>query len=1433
MGVGVEEGEELGEDEEEVGQEEEQERGAEVVGTPVRRSVAEPSVNRLLETGAHASPAFVRDFRLSGSARRESSLRESIGFDPFKEEELEDGSPRKRMRLSYGTPEKRWRVMNEPRNLNMEFAEDQVVETSPADGGTERALEIQTYGENVTMGETNAGKDLEAALERDVISKQPEGWFVEAAPEAIEHQPASSPMALSQSKPQMAPPPLPKLSVALSSPPAVESEITETQNNPLAPKLQPVSGTNLPLPSPFPASETTTRSLPLPDHASSPNAIEMISAESSAPEIRQLQRPNEIPDTYSDEEAAFSSPIRIVSPPNKEPKFAANQKKTRNMPKSSPAADELQATENEVISEPVARGTSDVLQHEATSPNASVAEEMLPMMPLTSAEPKVAQTQPQRLQQTHQRSVTEEQDHVMDDSTKQVEEEFQFDEDAARSQLLGIEPSVVESTTPKGSPPKRQDVIQATTYETDELYDITPPRETAKRQTEMSAHAATSPKLAFSYNEEPQNSRLSEDDDIQPQASYLQSGPAFKPTYTPALDAPSMLTLDGASHCEPQSPSKTSPWARPDAILTTPASRMLGRGEKPAPLSAPLSEKDKERNRTFRNLFGFRSPSPTKNVETALRVEGGVETSPWGFSSVQRFEDDERKSEAAVQETLREEPGPARAEVPRGKSVTQGAVMAKGEAQSGVTSDVYRASDIAGAPNEGAPASSQPPTTASALHTQYVDDSTVLQGVDRDKSEPPSSANVNDVTVIEDDETSPQPPTVLDDEYAKDTEEQDEEIPDVGPSTTTSRRGSAHSTVPSLSLKAPVTEPLNASSLVELSSSSSATSPQFNEPPDVENLDLSQPKHAFRPQSSPQHHAQHLKAETVADSFDSPASIVVDDSSRLSTRDGPGFDRGEAIEEEALKVPPRVFPKPSEESPASTSASVQEERSFPMPTPTTSFEPTAKFAPSQELGSLSPVPVSQAFGKHSPDELARKHEMSPMSRQHEERSQQQQTAVVEISSSSPPSQHEYQMRQVVDQDDYLLSDFVEQEHIGSPQSPFKNPEESQSQLSFANQEENAVDDSTLAQRPALNPPAAAREDQLYPDLPPTPLDSQSQLLQTADLMHSNQAGDQSERMLPPTPQLTKRASENNAGDQLNHMVDEQAQPQAQSTTPKGTPSFRKSFSGRLSHVPDVISAWFSPRRSTGVTQEKPPPLVPVEDRVNHTTAIRDTTPTPANGTPLPPSTAPSRLEKQPNPNQGLSTPHAYFTPLAHLDRSLNAQSQSASASPTLDILAVVISNSKPAERAKAGPRDYYTLFKIGDPSLPPEESKRVEIFRPWKATLPFAQVGDIVLLRGFVVKSRKRTAYLLSTEASAWCVWRFAEVEKGLEGAVRAKRRRSSQGGLGVREEIKGPPVEFGDVERERVDRLREWWVGEHGEGRFKEAQGEVAEATEGVVARL
>jgi hypothetical protein len=192
------------------------------------------------------------------------------------------------------------------------------------------------------------------------------------------------------------------------------------------------------------------------------------------------------------------------------------------------------------------------------------------------------------------------------------------------------------------------------------------------------------------------------------------------------------------------------------------------------------------------------------------------------------------------------------------------------------------------------------------------------------------------------------------------------------------------------------------------------------------------------------------------------------------------------------------------------------------------------------------------------------------------------------------------------------------------------------------------------------------------------------------------------------------------------------------------------------------------------------------------------------------------------PFAGITTDLGYYTTLSSLEEKLNPASQPG-VENTVDVIAIVTQDTKTPERAKGGPKDYYTVLRITDPSIARGESFLVEVFRPWHATLPVAEAGDVVLLRGFAVKSRKRQPYLLSGEASAWLVWRYAghhspdarlrPGSSGSAGSPRAKRRASLAGG--ATEETKGPPVEVGDAERARAGELRAWYLSGVPDGRI------------------
>ncbi|KAK4501753.1 hypothetical protein PRZ48_007562 [Zasmidium cellare] len=290
-------------------------------------------------------------------------------------------------------------------------------------------------------------------------------------------------------------------------------------------------------------------------------------------------------------------------------------------------------------------------------------------------------------------------------------------------------------------------------------------------------------------------------------------------------------------------------------------------------------------------------------------------------------------------------------------------------------------------------------------------------------------------------------------------------------------------------------------------------------------------------------------------------------------------------------------------------------------------------------------------------------------------------------------------------------------------------------------------------------------------------------------MKTDEAMEESEDMedtisVTPPVKASSRQSAKKAQTQVESREDKESTAAQRAVPPKTPTTSRKSFTTRLGHVPAAIADWFSPRRST--RQE---------------TEAEDTT-----------VDEPTTLKRQ--KSSGFSTSLSYFIPLSNLDEKLGPASQYQTDN-TVDILAVVTDETKVPERAKSGPKDYFTIFRITDSSLPDGETTRVEVFRHWHSVLPKAQVGDVILLRAFAVKTRKRQPYLISTDSSAWCVWRYAEIEGEGDSAekhvpVTRKRGASFSATSGAREEVRGPPVELGEEERGRVAELRKWWKGLH-----------------------
>ena len=146
------------------------------------------------------------------------------------------------------------------------------------------------------------------------------------------------------------------------------------------------------------------------------------------------------------------------------------------------------------------------------------------------------------------------------------------------------------------------------------------------------------------------------------------------------------------------------------------------------------------------------------------------------------------------------------------------------------------------------------------------------------------------------------------------------------------------------------------------------------------------------------------------------------------------------------------------------------------------------------------------------------------------------------------------------------------------------------------------------------------------------------------------------------------------------------------------------------------------------------------------------------------------------PPPGFRTNLSYFVPLATLPSHF---------ATTVDVLAIALSGT-PVTRATTGPRDYGQSLYITDPSsLALQHSiTTAQIFRPNNRCFPIVEKGNALLLRDFKVQSFEKRLFLLSTESSAWAVFR-----------------------KGADVQIRGPPVEYGAEERAFARGSWDWWA--------------------------
>ena len=156
--------------------------------------------------------------------------------------------------------------------------------------------------------------------------------------------------------------------------------------------------------------------------------------------------------------------------------------------------------------------------------------------------------------------------------------------------------------------------------------------------------------------------------------------------------------------------------------------------------------------------------------------------------------------------------------------------------------------------------------------------------------------------------------------------------------------------------------------------------------------------------------------------------------------------------------------------------------------------------------------------------------------------------------------------------------------------------------------------------------------------------------------------------------------------------------------------------------------------------------------------------------------SPQYLPPSQPPPPGFRTNISYFVPLATLPSHF---------ATTVDILAIVLSGT-PVTRATSGPRDYNQTLYTTDPSSSASQHSitTAQIFRANNRCFPLVEKGDALLLRDFKVQPLQKRLSLLSTESSAWAVFR-----------------------KGADVQIRGPPVEFGAEERGFARGLWDWWT--------------------------
>lgn len=168
---------------------------------------------------------------------------------------------------------------------------------------------------------------------------------------------------------------------------------------------------------------------------------------------------------------------------------------------------------------------------------------------------------------------------------------------------------------------------------------------------------------------------------------------------------------------------------------------------------------------------------------------------------------------------------------------------------------------------------------------------------------------------------------------------------------------------------------------------------------------------------------------------------------------------------------------------------------------------------------------------------------------------------------------------------------------------------------------------------------------------------------------------------------------------------------------------------------------------------------------------------------------------------GMTTPLEYYARLNALNEYYNQ---------LVDVTAACVVDSVTPERAKFGPKDFFTTIFLADPSIQdPGTTITAQIFRPRKTALPTVSRGDIVLLRRFKVQTQSHKPILLSTDESAWAVYKI-DPSSGKNGPADTTVTEPPI--------VSGPPIEYGPFEGDNATRLLQWWLTEGMETQYEKA---------------